>query len=315
MLRLSLSLPIGPYFSLNLSLGEVGVRVSFCFGAFANIYHSVGEDFHSTPYKRSPTGEIKEENMADIGDDEEAPRGFEEREVINHLKGLDPEALDNSFRAAWKVYVGCAMLSLAKGVEKGDLIDAVFGKDVKPSKTFQNCYSIAAKAFEHVLDELGCLRITSYPMTEALQAILVAIDEDMKSLSVSSKNDYDKVCGRSEKKKPEDPTPKPDTEANPDDTGIEPGSSDVDGSPSSGAATQPAHETDMAVSDAVTAELPTSRIIGALEHAPKEDLVLLANRIFERIELQQLRRLRDELSRKISELERDGYDELPADAA
>lgn len=253
--------------------------------------------------------------MADTRDDDEVPRGYEEQEVINHLKGLDPEALDNSLRAAWKLYVGCAMLSLAKGIGKGELIAAVFGQDAKPSKTFQNCYSIAAKAFEHVLDELGCLRITSYPMDQALQAILVAIDEDMKSLSVSSKNDYDKVCGRSEKKMPEDPTPKPGTKANLDDTGAEPASSDANDPPFSGEATRPAHETDIAVSDAIAIELPTAQIIGALEHAPKEDLVLVANRIFERIELQQLRRLREEISRKISEMERGGDDEVSAHAA
>jgi hypothetical protein len=238
------------------------------------------------------------------------PYGYDTAAVAALIKEVDVEAADNSVNAAWKRYVGSALLAIATGIVKGDLIAAVFGPETPPSKTFQNSYSIARKAYHQVCDEAGWRSISALPVEDALAETLVAINKHMLALSVTTKNSYDKVCGgptvipeqdpneavtRPEEQLNETAEPQPDASLFGDDESSESGTIDA--------------KTDD------EGKITTNRIIVALEHTPNADLILVASRIIDRIELRQLQKLREDISKKIVALEHRGSSDSSAQAA
>ena len=254
----------------------------------------------------SPLGEAGRKNVTYNSELKATPHGYDVSAVAALIKEIDIEAADNSGNATWKRYVGLGSLSIATGIEKGALVLAVFGPGARPSKAFQNCYSIARKAFNHILDDGGWKQISELPIDLALTATIVAINDDMAVLSVTSKNEYDKVCGRL----PAAPNPEEKTSEDRNAAITGPNKSDVDEvEPTSSAVSvdEEAHGSGIRVPrglDENGVEISTTRIIGALQHAPKADLMLVANRIIEHIELKQLQELRDEIAEKIRILER-----------
>jgi hypothetical protein len=239
--------------------------------------------------------------MTDNLDNEILSCGYDRDAVASLIKAIDADAADDSIRAAWRRYVGLTQLSIAAGIVKDDLIATVFGPGVPASKTFQNCYSIARKSYSFVLDEARWKSISALPVMEALEETLVALNEDMNRLSVTSKNAYDKVCGRlvaASKSETEASDNVSDVNSSPaGETGSEETSVNKEGSsPPDNVEASELPEDDVA-------EISTTRIIGALQRTPKSDLLLVANQIIERIELRQLQQLRDEISRKITYLE------------
>ncbi|CDZ64801.1 hypothetical protein NOJ05_07040 [Neorhizobium galegae] len=239
--------------------------------------------------------------MTDNLDNEIQSCGYDRDAVASLIKAMDADAADDSIHAAWRRYVGLAQLSIAAGIVKDDLIATVFGPGVPASKTFQNCYSIARKSYPFVLDEAKWISISALPVVEALEETLLALDEDMNRLSVTSKNAYDAACGRllaaskSVKEASDNVSDKNSALACTSDS--EETSGNEEGRP-------PRDNVEAsALPEDDVAEISTKRIIGALQHTPKSDLLLVANRIIERIELRQLQELRDEISRKIMFLE------------
>lgn len=53
--------------------------------------------------------------------------------------------------AAWKRYMGNALLAIVSGVDKKSPRGSIFGNGAKPSNTFQNMYSMADEARNTVL--------------------------------------------------------------------------------------------------------------------------------------------------------------------
>ncbi|WP_156383290.1 hypothetical protein [Rhizobium sp. Root483D2] len=90
-----------------------------------------------------------------------------------------------------------ALLAIARGIDKKALIDAIFGKGAKPSKTFQNMYSMADKARNTVLGNHSWDDVRALPIDQATTMVLGMINRHMTMLSCSSKNDYDRFCNLS----------------------------------------------------------------------------------------------------------------------
>lgn len=255
--------------------------------------------------------------MTHSDESEVKPYGYDTAAIAALIKEIDVKAADNSINAAWKRYVGMALLSIATGIKKEDLIAAVFGPGAPPSKTFQNSYSIARKAYHKILDEEGWRSTSAMPVNEALKATLVAINDHMVDLSVTTKNAYDKLCGghavievREVKSgenlsgaviQPEG-APNEMTERQSDANALNDGA--PEDSPDN---VETEYES--------AAEIPTARIIDALKRAPETDLVLVASRIIERIELRQLQQLRDDIAKKITLLEQREHSVMAAHAA
>ncbi|MGO7308741.1 hypothetical protein ACCS91_33340 [Rhizobium ruizarguesonis] len=123
--------------------------------------------------------------------------GYQTSTVIARIMDMDVDAVGNTEKAAWKRYMGLALLAIAKSVDKKKLIEAIFGKGGKPSKTFQNMYSMADKARNTVLGNRSWDEIRAMPIDAAMDTVLMSINSHMSSLEVTSKNDYDKVCNLS----------------------------------------------------------------------------------------------------------------------
>ncbi|NEI32169.1 hypothetical protein [Rhizobium ruizarguesonis] len=123
--------------------------------------------------------------------------GYQTSTVIARIMDMDVDAVGNTEKAAWKRYMGLALLAIAKSVDKKKLIEAIFGKGGKPSKTFQNMYSMADKARNTVLGNRSWDEVRAMPIDAAMDTVMMSINSHMSSLEVTSKNDYDKVCNLS----------------------------------------------------------------------------------------------------------------------
>jgi hypothetical protein len=123
--------------------------------------------------------------------------GYQAATVAARIADMDLDAAGNSEKAAWKRYLTLALLAMAKNVDKKKLIEAVFGKGGKPSKNFQNMWSIAANARNTVLGNRDWDDIRSMAIDEAMATVLLSINSHMSQLGVSAKNDYAAVCNLS----------------------------------------------------------------------------------------------------------------------
>ncbi|CCV12954.1 hypothetical protein [Mesorhizobium sp. STM 4661] len=99
--------------------------------------------------------------------------------------------LDNDVQ--WKLYTALAALAKLRGTKKSTLATMVFGKD-KPSKAFNNAWSLSAKFFAAGLSDSTKKAITDQPIDEAVNATLAALAAHMTALGVNGKNAYDAVA-------------------------------------------------------------------------------------------------------------------------
>jgi hypothetical protein len=127
----------------------------------------------------------------------EMSSGYTIKAVCARITDMDVSAIGNAERAAWKRYMSYALLAIARGIDKKALVDAIFGKGAKPSKTFQNMYSMADKARNTVLGNHSWDDVRALPIDQATTIVLGMINRHMTTLSCSSKNDYDRFCNLS----------------------------------------------------------------------------------------------------------------------
>lgn len=113
--------------------------------------------------------------------------------------------LDNDVQ--WKLYTALAALAKLRGTKKSTLATMVFGKD-KPSKAFNNAWSLSAKFFAAGMSDSQKKAITDKPIDEAVDATLAALGAHMTALGVNGKNAYDAVAEYASK----DAIPEPEPE-------------------------------------------------------------------------------------------------------
>ncbi|WP_051903850.1 hypothetical protein [Neorhizobium vignae] len=219
--------------------------------------------------------------------------GYQTSTVIARIMDMDVDAQGNGEKAAWKRYMGLALLAIAKSVDKKKLIEAVFGKGGKPSKTFQNMYSMADKARNTLLGNRSWDEIRAMPMDEAMSTVLLSINAHMSALEVSSKNDYDKVCNLSPAeaaaKREADKAAKAEAdaakaaEAEADKAKVTEAEADAQAS----AAQQPERT-------------PAQAVIGALIDASRDDLMTVAAHILTRIGVEDMALMHETLTAMIA---------------
>lgn len=129
----------------------------------------------------------------------EAIKGYAVKTIVDRIAAMDIDAQGNAEKAAWKRYMGYAMLALAKGVSKKNMATAVFGKDGKPSKNFNNMWSLAEKARNNplLLGNRAWDDVRAMSVDEALDTVIMMINAHMAVLNVGGKNAYEPICGLS----------------------------------------------------------------------------------------------------------------------
>jgi hypothetical protein len=144
----------------------------------------------------SPAGETERETEMTT---ETKVLGYAVKTVADRIAAMDIDAQGNAEKAAWKRYMGLSMLAMAKGVSKKNMSTAVFGKDVKSSKNFDNMWSLAEKARHNPLfmgnrswDDIRAMAID-----EALDTVILMINAHMSVIDVGGKNAYGPLAGMS----------------------------------------------------------------------------------------------------------------------
>lgn len=127
----------------------------------------------------------------------ETAAGYTVKAVCTRIADMDVAAAGNGERAAWKRYMSYALLAIARGVDKKALIEAIFGKGAKASKTFQNMYSMADKARNTVLGNHSWDEVRALPIDQATTMVIGMVNSHMATLLCTSKNDYDRFCNLS----------------------------------------------------------------------------------------------------------------------
>jgi hypothetical protein len=115
--------------------------------------------------------------------------------IADRVARLDPHAEKGNKRATWKHYMGYAVLAIAKEIGKKEIQKAVFGDAGKPSKAFANMWSLAKKASPHLSTRNSWSAVPDMAVDDAVDFVVLAIDEHMSELNVDTKNSYEKVCG------------------------------------------------------------------------------------------------------------------------
>ncbi|WP_312794457.1 hypothetical protein [Tianweitania sp.] len=143
--------------------------------------------------KPPPRGKLEDKVMNATNESAKA-LGYQASTVIAHIMDMDVDAGGNAEKAAWKRYLVLILMAQAKAADKKKLIEAVFGKGEKASKTFQNMWGVASNARNVVLGNRSWDDIRSMSIAEAKYAVLLAVNGHVGALEVSSKNDYAAVC-------------------------------------------------------------------------------------------------------------------------
>lgn len=131
--------------------------------------------------------------------------GFTLQAVANRIRSMDNQV-------QWKAYVAACALARLRGTKKASLAIMVFGAKEKPSKTFDNSWTIAGKLFAAGLSPSQKATITALPIDEGHKAMLEALAAHMTALGVDGKNAYDAVAEYASKEEipaQEEPTPPP----------------------------------------------------------------------------------------------------------
>jgi hypothetical protein len=146
----------------------------------------------------SPAGETERETEM-TNEATKTNAGYSVKTVADRIIGMDIDAQGNGERAAWKQYLGYAHLAIAKGVSKKNMVTAVFGKDVKPSKNFDNMWSLAEKSHHNplLLGNQAWNDIRVMGIDDALTAVIGLVNRHMATLNVGGKNAYGPLCGKS----------------------------------------------------------------------------------------------------------------------
>lgn len=226
-----------------------------------------------------------------------APIGYAVKTIVDRIAAMDIDAQGNAEKAAWKRYMGYAMLALAKGVSKKNLATAVFGKDAKPSKNFNNMWSLAEKARNNplLLGNRTWDDIRPMSIDDALDAVIVMVNAHMAVLNVGGKNAYEPLCGLSldeiAAKAENDKAEK--AEADEKAAKVE-------------ADEKAAKEAEAAAQDAAAARLertPAQAAIAALDEANKDDLLTVMAWITTKVDLGDLKMMSRELVAIIANME------------
>jgi hypothetical protein len=221
--------------------------------------------------------------------------GYAVKTVADRIAAMDIDAQGNAEKAAWKRYMGLSMLALAKGVAKKNMATAVFGKDAKSSKNFDNMWSLAEKARNNPLllgnrswDEVRVMSID-----EALDTVIGMVNTHMNVLNVGGKNAYGPICGMSleeiEAKKANDEA---DAKAEADEKAakIE---ADAD-------AAKVAEDEARSKADARPERTPAEAAIGALGDASRDDLMSVMAHIATRLSLEDLQMMQMEIAAMVA---------------
>lgn len=127
--------------------------------------------------------------------------GFTLTAVAARIRNLDNDV-------QWKLYTALAALAKLRGTKKSSLQTMIFGKD-KPSKAFNNAWSLSAKFFAAGMSDSQKKAITELGIDEAVTATLAALGAHMTALGVNGKNAYDAVAEYASK----EAIPEPEAEA------------------------------------------------------------------------------------------------------
>jgi hypothetical protein len=217
------------------------------------------------------------------------PVGYTVQSVITRIAALDIDAAGNAEKAAWKRYTGLACLSIAKAWDKKKVVELVFGKGAKPSKTFQNMWSLAEKARNNMVGNRSWAEIKLMPIEEALDTAIMMLNAHMAVLSCSSKNEYEKFCNLSpseaEDKRKQEVADKAAAK------------SEAEAATAQAADTQQVAEDDAtAKADALPERTAAQAAMAALHEASRDDLMDVLSHIVTRIGTEDLTMVRDQLT-------------------
>ena len=222
-----------------------------------------------------------------------ASTGYKVDTVVAHIIDLDVDAAGNAEKAAWKRYLVLILMAQAKAVDKKKLIEAVFGKGGKASKTFQNMWGVAGNARNVVLGNRSWDDIRAMDLKEAKDTVLLSINAHMSSLDVSSKNDYEKFCSLS----PSEAAAKREAEAEAAAAAKAEADAKVEASKVEADAKEEAAQE---AADAKPERTPAQAAIGALMDASRDDLMAVAAHILTKIGTDDMRLMHEALGAMIA---------------
>ncbi len=224
---------------------------------------------------------------------EKVAKGYTTKTIIDRIADMDMDAGGNAEKAAWKRYLSYALLGMAKGIDKKALIEGVFGKGGKPSKNFQNMYSMAGKCRHTVLGNAGWDDVRPLGIDDALEATLGFINRHMATLDVTSKNAYDAVCHLS----PAEAAAAKEAEAaaKAEATAEAEAKAKVDAE-----AKAKAEEEAKDRADAATPKTPSEIAIGALHGASLDDMMAVLIHIVDRVDAGTLKMIHRDLGAMIA---------------
>lgn len=228
-----------------------------------------------------------------------APIGYAVKTIVDRIAAMDIDAQGNAEKAAWKRYMGYAMLALAKGVSKKNLATAVFGKDAKPSKNFNNMWSLAEKARNNplLLGNRSWDDIRPMSIDDALDAVIMMVNAHMAVLNVGGKNAYEPLCGLSlDEIAAKVANDKADEKAEAEEKAAKVEADE-----------KAAKEAEAAAQDAAAARpdrTPAQAAIAALEEAGKDDLMSVMAWITTKVDLGHLKAMLRELGAIIANMEK-----------
>lgn len=219
--------------------------------------------------------------------------GYQAATVAARIADMDLDAAGNAEKAAWKRYLTLALLAMAKNVDKKKLIEAVFGRGGKPSKNFQNMWSIAANARNTVLGNRDWDDIRSMAIDDAVSNVILSINAHMSQLGVSGKNDYASVCNLSVSEAARFFEQKAADKAAADAAAA--------AEKAEKAETDKTAETEAQATATATPERTAAEAaIGALAEAGQDDLMQVAAFIVSKIEVENMILMRDALENMIA---------------
>ena len=226
--------------------------------------------------------------------------GYAVKTIADRIAAMDIDAQGNAEKAAWKRYMGYAMLALAKGVAKKNMAAAVFGKDVKASKNFDNMWSLAEKARNNplLLGNNAWDDVRAMSIDEALDTVIGMINRHMAVLNVAGKNAYAPLSGMSleeiEAKKANDAAD---------------AASEAEAAQKADEATKlAANEAEAKAkekADTTPERTPAQAAIGALADAGRDDLMTVAAHIVTRLEPADLALMHEALTAMIANAAKD----------
>lgn len=225
--------------------------------------------------------------------------GYAVKTVADRIAAMDIDAQGNAEKAAWKRYMGYAMLALAKGVAKKNMATAVFGKDAKPSKNFNNMWSLAEKARNNplLLGNRSWDDVRAMGVDEALDTVIDMVNRHMAVLNVGGKNAYEPLCGLSLEEiaaKVENDKADAKAEADAEAAKVE-------------ADAEAAKEAEAAAQEAAgkrPERTPAQAAIAALEDASKDDLLAVMAWITTKVDLGNLKAMQREMQAIIANMEK-----------